>query len=79
MYETIISSTNNDSDNGNVLTTFTETTSDCVSYCREVCQWSMEIKLHKDQPVGAPGFIVEIVESKFGKTEYNCKRFVRGQ
>ena len=77
--ETSISSADSDSDNANILTTSTETIADYFSYCREVCQWSVETKLHCGRPIGGPGLTVEIDESKFGKTKYHRGRFVEGQ
>uniref|UniRef100_A0A0L8FP18 ISXO2-like transposase domain-containing protein n=1 Tax=Octopus bimaculoides TaxID=37653 RepID=A0A0L8FP18_OCTBM len=79
VHETSISSVDSDSDNDNTLTTSTETISDYFSYCCEVCQWSVETKLHKDQPIGGHGLTVEINKSKFSKTKYSCGRFVKGQ
>ena len=38
-----------------------------------------ETKLHKDHPIGGPGIIVEIDESKFGKRKHHKARIVEGQ
>ena len=62
-----------------LLTTSRETIADYYNYCREVCTWSVENKLATNEPIGGPGKIVEIDESKFGKRKYQRGRIVEGQ
>ncbi len=48
---------------------------DWYSFCREVC---VEVLQGESVPIGGPGEIVEIDESKFGKRKYNRGRRVDG-
>ena len=61
-----------------LLTTSKRTVADYFSYCREICVWSVENKIHKDKKIGGIGMVVEIDESKFGKRKYSL-RLVEGQ
>lgn len=51
------------------------TVTDWMSFCREVCVWSL---LDSCEMVGGPGITVEIDESKFGKRKFNRGRLVVG-
>ena len=48
---------------------------DFYNFCREVCSVVLE---RYSEPIGGPGKIVEIDESKFGKRKYNRGRRVDG-
>ena len=56
----MVATTNSEADNGNIITTSKETVSDYYSYCREVCTWAIDNKLHKHIPIGGVGKTVEI-------------------
>ena len=77
IHESSISS--GDSETEKYVTTSSETVADYYNYCREVCEWAVENKLHSNNPIGGPGKIVEIEESKFGKRKFNKGRIVEGQ
>ena len=49
---------------------------DWYNFCREVCIVKC---LNQNQTIGGPKKIVEIDESKFGKSKYNRGRYVEGQ
>ena len=57
-------------------TTSSETVVDWYNYCREVC--AEIISRHHTGRTGGPGKIVEIDESKFGRTKYHRGRVVEG-
>ena len=52
------------------------TITDWASFCREVCFDKMVVKA---APIGGPGKIVELEESKFGKRNCNRGHRVEGQ
>ena len=78
--ETSISSpeSSSSSENGmeRYLTTSKRTVADYFSYCLEICVWSVENKIHKDNKIGGIGKVVEIDKSKFGKRKYSRGRLV---
>ena len=54
----------------------THTINDWCSFAREVLiDWCLD----NSAPIGGPGFIVEIDESKFGKRKFNVGRMIEGQ
>ncbi|KAI6654009.1 hypothetical protein LOD99_11462 [Oopsacas minuta] len=49
---------------------------DWKNFMRDVC---IEDLIVNSEPIGGPGTIVKIDESKFGKRKYNCGRILTGQ
>ncbi|KAF8784198.1 hypothetical protein HNY73_011573 [Argiope bruennichi] len=52
-----------------------QTTTDWMSFCREVCVCML---VNESVTLGGPGKIVEIDESKFGKRKFNKGKMVEG-
>ncbi|CAB4040103.1 Hypothetical predicted protein, partial [Paramuricea clavata] len=54
----------------------THTAVDWDSFCRETCEVTL---MEREHPIGGPGKIVQIDESKFGKRKYHRGHRVEGQ
>lgn len=63
--------------NRGAVVTSSETVSDYKHYCREICY--NIVADNSENAIGGPGKIVEIDESKFGKTKYEVGRRIEGQ
>ena len=53
----------------------THTAVDWDSFCRETCEVTL---MEREHPIGGPGKIVQIDESKFGKRKYHRGHRVEG-